>query len=68
MINSAKLKGRIVAEGLTIGYIAGKMEISAYTLGKKISNRAQTTLKEANTIQNILHIPDDEFRDYFLVD
>ncbi|MBR3975315.1 MAG: helix-turn-helix transcriptional regulator [Clostridia bacterium] len=65
MPNEKKIRARIVEQGLTIGEIALKMEISAYTLGKKISGKAKMTLDEAWLLMSILNIPDSEFILYF---
>ncbi len=65
MPNEKKIKARIVELGMTIGEIAAKMKMSAYTLGRKISGKAKMTLDEAWELMTILKIPDCEFLLYF---
>ena len=47
MVNTNKLKGRIVEQGLTIGSLAALIGISPSTLGRKIRNLSDMTLEEA---------------------
>ena len=65
MVNTNKIKARIVEKGKTIAKIAGDMNLTPYTLGKKIRNQSAMTLKEADELQQILEIPDDDFCLYF---
>lgn len=65
MVNTRKLKGRIMEQGQTINKIAAMMHMTPYTLGRKISNQSEMTLSEANDLQNILAITDREFKDFF---
>ncbi len=65
MPNTNKIKARIVEKGLTIGKIANEMGISAYILGQKILGKSPMTLGEADQLQNILSISDDEYRSFF---
>ncbi len=65
MINSNKIKGRIVEKGLTIQIIAPQMQITPYTLGKKISNESPMTLDEALKLALILDITPEEIIEYF---
>ena len=66
MINSSKLKGRIVEKGETFQSIAPKIGCSAYTLGKKVSGETPINLEEITKLCKILEIKDDEFSDFFL--
>lgn len=66
MINSAKLRGRIVEKGKTIQKIAPKIPCSAYTLGQKISNGSPINIEEVMVLCNELDITKDEFADFFL--
>lgn len=68
MINTSKLKGRIVEMKTTIGKIALEMNMSGYTLGRKINNESPMSLDEANQLQRILDIPDSEFKPYFFME
>lgn len=68
MVNGSKVRGKITENGLTIGAVAKEMGISAYTLGRKLSNRTIMTLEEAWKIQKILEIPDEQFKAYFFTE
>lgn len=65
MINSAKLRGRIVEKEKTIGFLATKIPCSPYTLGKKISNETPMTIEEALILIEELEINETEIPDYF---
>lgn len=67
MINTAKIKGRIVEKGLTIQAIAPKIPCSAYTLGQKIGNESPMNLEEAMVLVEELDITKEEFADFFLI-
>lgn len=67
MINTAKIKGRIVEKGLTIQAIAPKIPCSAYTLGQKIGNESPMNLEEAMVLVEELNITKEEFADFFLI-
>lgn len=66
MINSSKIKGRIVEKGKTIQEIAPKIPCSAYTLGQKIANEAPISLSEVEVLMNELDITQNEFAEFFL--
>lgn len=66
MINTSKIKGRIVEKGLTIRAIAPKLPCSAYILGQKIRNESPMNLEEAIILSEELDITKDEFADFFL--
>ena len=65
MVNTNKIKARIVEKGKTIEKLAADMDITPYTLGRKIRGQSQMTLKEADQLQQLLDISDDEFCLYF---
>jgi len=65
MINSAKLRGRIVEKGKTIQVLAPKIPCSAYTLGQKIANETPMQIEEASILINELEIPQEEIVEYF---
>lgn len=65
MPNEKKIKARILELGLSIKIIALEMDLSAYTLGQKISGKAPMSLKEARFLQKRLSIPDEEIVPYF---
>lgn len=66
MINTKKIKGRIVEKGKTIQEIAPKIPCSAYTLGKKIANETPIKLDEVIVLCNELDIKAEEFSEFFL--
>lgn len=66
MINTAKLKGRIVEKGKTIQSIAPKIPCSPYTLGQKIANETPINLDEVIVLCEELDITEDEFALFFL--
>jgi len=65
MINTTKVKGRIVEKGKTIQVIAPKIPCSSYTLGKKIANKAPMNLNEVAILCNELEIKQEEFPEFF---
>lgn len=66
MVNTAKIKGRIVEKGKTIQSIAPKIPCSAYTLGQKILNETPINLEEVMTLCKELDIKENEFAEFFL--
>ena len=65
MVNTRKIKGRIVELGLTQRDLAKALELSQPTVSQKISNIRAMTVQEAFMLADILKIPDREFREYF---
>lgn len=65
MINTLKLRGRIVEKGVTIQSLAPKIPCTPYTLGQKIANEAPMQIEEATILANELDIPDEEITEYF---
>lgn len=68
MLNTQKIKGRIVEKGKTIQAIAPKIPCSPYTLGQKIANETPINLDEVLVLCKELDISADEFSDFFLQD
>ena len=66
MINTAKVKGRIVEKGKTIQAIAPKIPCSPYILGRKIANESPMNLEEVIVLCNELDITQNEFAEFFL--
>lgn len=66
MVNTAKVKGRIVEMGKTIQSIAPKIPCSPYTLGQKIANETPINLEEIIALCDELNIKEDEFAEFFL--
>ena len=65
MVNTEKVKGRIVEENQTIQKLAPKCGYSAYTLGKMISNKTSMTLDVSKILAEELHIVREEIPDFF---
>ena len=65
LVNTRKIKGRIVEVGLTQRDLARVLELSQPTVSQKISNIRAMSVREAFIIADILRIPDSEFREYF---
>ncbi len=66
MINTSKIKGKIVEKGKTIQSIAPKIPCTPYTLGRKIGNETPMNLDEAIILCSELDISTEEFASYFL--
>lgn len=66
MVNTQKIKGRIVEKGKTIQAIAPKIPCSPYTLGQKIANESPMNLEEASILSEELDIKENEFAEFFL--
>lgn len=65
MINTPKLKGRMVERGMTQADLAASLGLSQATVSQKLSGMRPIFLSEADKIAEILEIPDEEFRSYF---
>lgn len=65
MVNTPKIKGRIVELSLSQGEIAKSIGIAQPTLNQKINNIRPFKLDEAEELQKILKIPDSDFAAYF---
>ncbi len=66
MVNTAKIKGRIVEKGKTIQSIAPKIPCSPYILGRKIANENPMNIDEVMILCDELDIKDNEFAEFFL--
>ena len=67
MINTAKIKERMKALGITQRGIAKLLGMSAPAVNQKINKIHPTTLDEAKTMASILKIDDNELKEYFFV-
>lgn len=67
MINTNKIKGRIVELGLTQKDVAKALGVAAPTVSQKINNVRAMTVEEAFMLASVLEISDEEFRTYFFV-
>ena len=65
MINSNKLKGRLVELGLTQKDGADYLGISQPTFSQKVNNTRPMDLEEAEKLATLLEIPVTEYGIYF---
>lgn len=65
MINSGKIKGRMVELGITQKDMAEYLGLAAPTVSQKLNNVRPMDLVEAEKIAEMLRIPDKEFGEYF---
>ena len=68
MVNTNKIRGRIMEQGLTIGSLAPLVGVSPSTLGRKIKNNADMTLGEVEAIRDVLKIPPERVMEYFFTE
>ena len=67
MINSKKLKAKIVERGFTIKKLSEKISLSNYTLGQKIANKSIMNIAEVKKLIDILDIKSEEIQNIFFV-
>lgn len=67
MVNTSKIKSRMVLCGITQSSLAEKLKLSQTTVNQKINNARKTTIEEALLIKKHLDISDCEFGEYFFV-
>ena len=65
LINSNKLKGRLVERGLTQKNVADVLGIAQPTVNQKINNIRPMDLNEAEKLAELLDIKPEEFQIYF---
>lgn len=65
MVNSRKIKGRLVELGLTQKDVAEKIGVAQPTANQKINNIRPMDLQEAEAIADLLKINPVEFVEYF---
>ena len=65
MINTLKIKAKIVELGLTQKDIASALKIALPTVSQKINNIRPMTLDEADKIAFVLQIDESEYATYF---
>jgi len=68
MINSNKIKGRMVEMGITQKDVARTLNIAPPTVSQKINNVRPMDLNEAEILAKMLQIRPDEFGTYFFSD
>ncbi|MTP85145.1 helix-turn-helix domain-containing protein, partial [Turicibacter sanguinis] len=57
MVNSAKIKGRLIELGLTQKEVSRKLGLAQPTFNQKLNNIRVFDLEEAEKLQEILNIP-----------
>lgn len=61
MVNSAKLRGKIVENGLTLEKVAKAINLNKSTISRKLSkNGDDFTIKQADDIVSLLNLTADE--------
>lgn len=65
MINSNKIKGRMVELGITQKDIARELRIAPPTVSQKINNVRPMDLNEAEILARMLRIDAEDFATYF---
>ena len=68
MVNSQKIKGRMVERKITQAELAKAMNLSQPALNQKINNVRAFTLEEAVYLQEFLKIDNEDFKTYFFAD
>ncbi|MBS6601269.1 MAG: helix-turn-helix transcriptional regulator [Clostridium sp.] len=65
MVNTLKLKARIMEFGFTQKDVARALNIALPTVSQKLNNKRPMYLQEADIIANLLEISTQEFGEYF---
>ena len=60
MVNTAKLKGKIVENGFTIQTLSDKLNIDRSTLYRKFDEPNRFTIADVNALVDILHLSADD--------
>lgn len=68
MVNTNKLKSRLVEMGYTQKDLAEELGIATATMNQKLNNVRPLKLSEAYTIANFLKILDSDFKSYFFAE
>lgn len=67
MVNTNKIKARIVELGLTQKDVSRVLKIAQPTMSLKINNIRPMRLDEAECLEKLLQLKDCEFKEYFFV-
>ena len=65
MVNTNKIRGKIMEKGMTIGKTAELIGVSPSTLGRKLKNHADMTLGEVEKLCSVLDIPREQILSVF---
>ena len=67
MVNTKKLRAKIIEEGFTYERVAEYLNLSGCTFGRKVRNVSAFTLNEVEALIKLLNIPISEIAVYFLM-
>lgn len=67
MVNSIKIKARLIEIGKTQKELAEAIGVKQPTASQKINNLRPMSLNEAEKAANFLEVKDEEFRSFFLI-
>jgi len=67
-MNSFKIRGKIVENGLTQTALADELGLSQSTLSQKINGYRPITRLELIKLKEVLQLTDDEFIELFFID
>ena len=65
MVNSNKIKSRIIEKGLTQEYVADRMMLSQSAFNLKLNNSRSFRLEEMFGLADLLEIKCEELKKYF---
>lgn len=65
MLNTSKIRGRMVQLGISNSEVASALDLSLSVTIKKLNNICTLNLTEAETLAALLQISDKAFGDYF---
>ncbi len=68
MINSSKIKGKMVEMGINQKDVAKELNLAPPTVSQKINNIRPMDLDEAEALAKMLKIPLSDFGEYFFSD
>lgn len=68
MVNTSKIRGRMVQLGISNNEAASALNLSVAVTVKKLNNLSVLNLAEAETLAALLEISDQAFGEYFLHD
>lgn len=68
MLNTLKLKSRVIESGITVKEIAGEIGVNPATIYRKINGKSQFTADEMIKIKKMLHIDTVSFCNIFFGD
>lgn len=67
MINTRKIKGRMVELGISQQDAAKRLDIKQPTFNQKLNGRRDFKIGEVQELVNLLEIADDDVAEYFFI-